>query len=87
MKMRGDDDHDTDSTLDAVREVLHADDDLGGLSPEETALLTSQLTTLVARVERVRALGPDYAGIDVSSDVQELLMRLEAGSSLATGLH
>lgn len=75
------------TTLSVVREVLRSDADLSELSREETALLTSQLTSLVARVERVRALGPAYAGVDVSPDLRELLMRLEAGSSLVTGIH
>lgn len=75
------------SAVRAVREVIQADGDLDQLSPEETALLTSQLTNLLTRVERVRDLGPAYAGVDVSPDVQELLTRLEAGSSLLTGVH
>lgn len=74
-------------TLSAIRDVLQSDADLSSLSKEETALLTSQLTNLVARVERVRALGPAYAGVDVSPDIRELLVRLEAGSSLVTGIH
>ena len=75
------------STLSAVRDVLADDVELADLSAEETAMLTSQLTSLVARVERVRSLGPAYAGVDVSPDIRELLTRLEAGSSLVTGVH
>lgn len=75
------------TTLSAIRDVLRSDADLSSLSREETALLTSQLTSLVARVERVRTLGPAYAGVDVSPDIRELLMRLEAGSNLVTGIH
>lgn len=77
----------TASPLAAVREALRADRNLDSLSAEETAMLTSQLTTLLARVERVRSLGPGYAGIDLAPDVHELLVRLEAGSNLATGVH
>ena len=75
------------TALSAIRDVLQSDADLSHLSQEETALLTSQLTNLVARVERVRALDPAYAGVDVSPDIRELLVRLEAGSSLVTGIH
>lgn len=75
------------TALSAIRDVLRSDTDLSTLSAEETAMLTSQLTSLVARVERVRALGPAYAGVDVSPDIRELLVRLEAGSSLVTGVH
>jgi len=75
------------SPFDAVRQVLQSDEDLGVLSSEETALLAGQLTMLLARVERVQALGDAYADVDVSHDVQQLLVRLEAGSSLGTGVH
>ena len=75
------------STLAAVRQAIRAEADVPGLSAEETSLLAGQLTDLVARVERVRRLGPAYASIDVSRDVQELLVRLEAGSMLHTGVH
>ncbi|NIA22146.1 MAG: hypothetical protein GWP05_09340 [Anaerolineaceae bacterium] len=50
-------------------------------------MLVSQLTDLVGRVERVRALGPAFAEVDVSQNVQDLLVRLEVGSSLQTGVH
>ena len=50
-------------------------------------MLVSQLTDLVGRVERVRTLGPAFADIDVSQNVQDLLVRLEVGSSLQTGVH
>jgi hypothetical protein len=73
--------------LGAIRSVLRSDPDLDQLSPEESAQLTSQLTSLVERVDRIRALGPAYAGVDVSPDIRELLVRLEAGSSLVTGVH
>ena len=76
-----------ESAFDAVRQAVRADPDLGILSQAERAALAVQLTTLLARVERVRALGPAYAGVEASEDVRELLMRLEAGSSLATGVH
>lgn len=74
-------------TLAAVRRAIRAEADVPGLSPEETSLLAGQLTDLVARVERVRQLGPEYARVDVSRDVQELLVRLEVGSMLQTGVH
>ena len=76
-----------ESTVAAVRHVLQGDTDLDLLSPEEAALLTSQLTGLVERARRVQALGPGYAGVDVSPGIKELLKRLEAGSSLVTGVH
>jgi hypothetical protein len=75
------------SVCDAVRQAIRSDVDLAALSPQESAMLAGHLTQLVARVERVRALGPAYAGIEVSRDVQELLVRLEVGSSLETGVH
>ena len=75
------------SALDAVRRTLQSERDLSSLSQEETAMLAGQLTDLLARVERVRSLGPAFAGIEVSRDVQELLVRLEAGSSLISGVH
>lgn len=74
-------------TLAAVRRAIRAEADVPGLSSEETSLLAGQLTDLVARVERVRQLGPEYARVDVSRDVQELLVRLEVGSMLQTGVH
>ena len=76
-----------ESAVDAVRHVLQGDTDLDVLSPEEAALLTSQLTGLVERAKRVRSLGRAYAGVDVSPSIKELLRRLEAGSSLVTGVH
>jgi hypothetical protein len=75
------------STFDAVRQVVQAETATAGLSTEESALLAGQLTELVARVERVRALGPAFAGIDASGDVRDILARLEVGSSLETGVH
>ena len=77
----------TVSTFDAVRQVVQAETAATGLSTEESALLAGQLTELVARVERVRALGPAFAGLDVSRDVRDILARLEVGSSLETGVH
>jgi len=76
-----------DEAIDAVRRVLQSDRDLSVLSPEETSLLAGQLTMLLARVERVKALGGAYAEVEASRDVHELLARLEAGSSLSTGVH
>lgn len=75
------------AAVDAVRQAIQSESDVAALSPEESALLVSQLTTLLARVERLRALGPVYAGIGVSRDVQELLARLEVGSSMSSGVH
>ncbi len=75
------------STFDAVRQVVQAETATAGLSLEESAMLAGQLTELVARVERVRALGPAFAGLDVSRDVRDILARLEVGSSLETGVH
>ena len=77
----------TDAAFDAVRRVLQSDRDLSVLSPEETSLLAGELTMLLARVERVKALGGAYAEVEASRDVHELLARLEAGSSLSTGVH
>jgi hypothetical protein len=87
MKMPKEQGGHRDSAFDAARRAVRADPDLGILSQAERAALAAQLTTLLARVERVRALGPAYAGVEASEDVRELLMRLEAGSSLATGVH
>jgi hypothetical protein len=67
--------------------VLHNDPLAEDLSSEETAMLVSQLTDLVGRVDRVRALGPVFADIGVSQDIQDLLARLEVGSGLQTGVH
>ena len=75
------------TTLDAVRQAIRSDADVADLSPDETALLAAHLTTLLARVDRVRALGPAYAGVEASCDVQELLTRLEVGSSMSSGVH
>lgn len=75
------------STIRAVRQVLQSEDELAHLSDEESAMLAGQLTDLVARVERLRTLGPEYAGLSVSDDVRQLLTRLEAGAGLATGVH
>ncbi len=75
------------ATLAAVRRAIRAEAELPGLSAEEANMLAGQLTDLVARVERVRNLGPAYAKVDVSRDVQELLVRLEVGSMLHTGVH
>lgn len=86
-RVQGRADGDAGSDFDAVRHVLQSDQDLGILSPQEMVLLTSQLTSILARVERVRSLGPAYAGVGVSPDVQQLLVRLEVGSSLTTGVH
>jgi len=73
--------------LDAVRRVLRNDPLAEDLSCEEAAMLVSQLTDLVGRVDRVRALGPAFADISVSQDIQDLLARLEVGSGLQTGVH
>jgi hypothetical protein len=75
------------SAFEAARQTLRSRAGVAGLSPEETSLLMGQLTTLLERAHRVRALGPAYAGIDVSRDVRQLLARLEVGSSLASGVH
>jgi len=75
------------STFDAVRQVVQAETATAGLSHEESALLAGQLTELVARIERVKALGPAFAGLDVSGDVRDILTRLEVGSCLETGVH
>ncbi|MBN2584728.1 MAG: hypothetical protein JXL80_16820 [Planctomycetes bacterium] len=75
------------SSWDAVRRVLRSDPMAEDLSSEETAMLVSQLTDLVGRVDRVRALGPAFADLSVSQNVQDLLARLEVGSGLQTGVH
>ncbi len=76
-----------ETTLDAVKEALRSDAVPQDLSSEETAILAGQLTDLVSRMERVRALGPAFAGVSVSEDVRELLARMEMGSSLVSGVH
>ncbi len=78
---------DSTSSWDAVRQVIGSQCELPELSSEERAMLVSQLTDLVGRVERVRTLGPAFADVDVSQNVQDLLVRLEVGSSLQTGVH
>ena len=75
------------TTLDAVKEALRSDAVHQDLSSEETAILAGQLTDLVSRMDRVRALGPAFAGVSVSEDVRELLARMEMGSSLVSGVH
>ena len=90
-RMRMQDEHDEQdsqegSAFDGVRRFLHGGEDAAVLTPERTATLTSQLTALVARAERVRTQAP-WAGVDLSPNVKELLVRFEAGSGLSTGLH